>query len=96
MEERIKPLSDIEEGREVRIVGVAAGKMLKSRLEGMGITPGQTLRVLKNRWGPLLVEAMGRKLAIGRGQAEKILVEELTSPLPKGEPGNIGPEGDKG
>ena len=72
-----KPLSAVPEGKTVKVVGCAAGKMLRTRLEGLGITPGRTMKVLKNRWGPLLVEVMDRKIGIGRGQAEKILVEEL-------------------
>ena len=91
---RVKPLSQVSEGKEVRVVGCKAGKMLRTRLEGMGITAGQTLKVLNNRWGPVLVEAMGRKLAIGRGQAEKILVEELTSLSPERENGKTVPKGD--
>ncbi|HIC09697.1 MAG TPA: ferrous iron transport protein A [Aquificales bacterium] len=73
----VKPLSEVPEGKRVKVVGCSAGRMLKSRLAGLGITAGQTLTVLQNRWGPLLVEVMGRKIGIGRGQAEKILVEEL-------------------
>ncbi|RTZ59040.1 MAG: hypothetical protein DSZ31_04595 [Gammaproteobacteria bacterium] len=73
----VKRLSQIEEGKLVRIVGCEAGKGLKKRLEGLGLTSGRTLRVLKNGWGPVLVEVFGRKIGIGRGQAEKILVEEV-------------------
>jgi len=73
----IKPLSDVSEGKEVKVVGCRAGRMLKVRLEGLGIVPGQSLKVLQNRGkGPLLLEVMGRKIGIGRGQAEKIIVEE--------------------
>jgi len=72
----VKRLSQIEEGKLVRIVGCEAGG-LKKRLEGLGLTSGRTLRVLKNGWGPVLVEVFGRKIGIGRGQAEKILVEEV-------------------
>ena len=73
----VKPLSEVKSGKTVKVVSVNAGRMLRSRLEGMGILPGTTMRVLKNGWGPVLVEVMGRKIAIGRGQAEKIAVEEV-------------------
>ena len=73
----VKPLSEVKCGKTVKVVSINAGRMLRSRLEGMGIIPGSVLKVLKNDWGPVLVEVMGRKIAIGRGQAEKIAVEEL-------------------
>ena len=73
----VKQLSDVSEGKEVKVVGCRAGRMLKVRLEGLGIVPGRSLKVLQNRGkGPLLLEVMGRKIGIGRGQAEKIIVEE--------------------
>ena len=73
----VKPLLEVESGKRVKVVSINAGRMLRSRLDGLGIIPGTTIRVLKNGWGPVLVEVMGRKIAIGRGQAEKIEVEEL-------------------
>jgi len=73
----VKRLSQIEEGKLVKIVGCETGKGLKRRLEGLGLTSGRTVKVLKNGWGPLLIEVSGRKIGIGRGQAEKILVEEV-------------------
>ncbi len=70
-------LDQAEEGKEYRVLTFLGGKNLRCRLEGLGIFPGQTVKVLQNRWGPVLVEVMGRKIGIGRGQAEKILLEEV-------------------
>ncbi len=70
-------LSRAEEGKEYKVLSFLGGKNLRCRLEGLGIFPGQTIKVLQNRWGPVLVEVMGRKIGIGRGQAEKILLEEV-------------------
>ncbi len=71
-----KSLLDVEEGKEVRVKKVLGGRGIRCRLEGLGIYPGQTLKVLKSGWGPVLVEVYGRKIGLGRGQAAKILVEE--------------------
>jgi ferrous iron transport protein A len=73
----VKPLSEIPEGKTIKVVQIEGGRGIKCRLEGLGIYPGQTIKVLRNKWGPVLVESMGRKIAIGRGQANKILVEEI-------------------
>ncbi len=71
-----KTLLDVPEGREVTVKRIVSGKGLRCRLEGMGIYPGQRIKVLRNGPGPLLIEVFGRKIGIGRGQAAKILVEE--------------------
>ena len=44
----------------------------------MGFTPGARLRVIQNRGrGPLIVAVRDTRVALGRGEAEKILVERL-------------------
>jgi len=50
---------------------------LKKRLEDMGLTPGTKIAVVKSApfRGPLEVYVRGSRLAIGRGMAERILVE---------------------
>jgi len=64
----------------VRVKSIDACRSLRCRLEGLGILAGQEIRVLKNRRGPVLLEVYGRKVGLGRGQAQKIIVEE-TKPL---------------
>jgi len=73
-------LSTAKEGENYKVTSFLGGKSLRCRLEGLGIYPGQTLKVLQNRWGPVLVEVMGRKIGIGRGLAEKILLKPMTLP----------------
>jgi ferrous iron transport protein A len=78
MNNRMQTLSDTPEGRRVRVVGFTAGRGLRNRLAGLGIFTGQTLEVLRNSGrGPVLVEVMGRKIGLGRGESQKILVEEV-------------------
>ncbi len=74
-ENAFKTLLDVAEGEEVVVKRILGGRGIRTRLEGLGIVPGQRIRVLKSGWGPLLVEVYGRKIGIGRGQAAKILVE---------------------
>ena len=47
------------------------------RLEDMGLTPGTEVTVVKSApfSGPLEIRVRGSRLAIGRGMAERILVE---------------------
>ena len=74
-ENALRTLLEVTEGEEVVVKQILGGRGIRTRLEGMGIVPGQKIRVLKSGWGPLLIEVFGRKIGIGRGQAAKILVE---------------------
>jgi Fe2+ transport system protein FeoA len=48
------------------------------RLQEMGVIPGSVVEVLKNSFlGPVEISVKGSKLAIGRGIASKIVVEEI-------------------
>ena len=61
----------------VRVVSFSGGKSLHAKLTQHGIHPGDYLHVLRVAplGGPVLVECSGREIALGRGVAEKIIVE---------------------
>ena len=69
-------LVDSKIGEMVRVVGFSGGRM-KTKLLQVGLYPGDRLRVLREAplGGPLLVEAGGREMALGREVAALILVE---------------------
>jgi ferrous iron transport protein A len=59
------------------------GRRLAGRLAALGLTLGAELEVLQNSGrGPVLVQVRGTRLALGRGQAGKILVGEKRDELP--------------
>jgi len=69
-------LSRIDPGREVTLMEIEGGRGVRSKLYSMGLVPGVNLRVLnRNGPGPVMVAVKDSRLAIGRGMAEKILVE---------------------
>jgi len=71
-----RPLADIETAREVRLVSIDAGRGLMSRLASMGFLPGTAFTVKANRgFGPVIVALKGTRDMIGRGMAQKMLVE---------------------
>jgi ferrous iron transport protein A len=48
---------------------------LASRLAALGLIPGTVVTVLGNAGaGPVIIEARGGRLALGRGQAARIIV----------------------
>ena len=67
-----------------QIKNIAGGKKLKSKLTQLGLHVGDSVHVLRRApfGGPVLVECNGREIALGRGVAEKIIVEldECESP----------------
>lgn len=67
-------LSDADRG-EYRIVFLSTGRFRKRRLEDMGLGQGAVVWIDRRRSrGPVMVEAHGAKLALGRGIATRILV----------------------
>jgi ferrous iron transport protein A len=57
---------------------LAGGKAFASRLAALGLVTGTPFDMLQNRGrGPVLVLARETRIGLGRGEARKILVEEL-------------------
>jgi len=63
-------------GEVLRVVGVSNAKA-NARLLRVGLYRGDRLRLLREAplGGPLLVDAGGREIALGRALADKIIVE---------------------
>jgi len=79
MTDDITPLISLREGEEGIIQLVSGGAGLIGRLASLGITSGVKVRIVRNIGGPLLVTTNGTRIAIGRGQAQKIGVRRLTA-----------------
>jgi len=60
------------------VAGLPGSHGLARRLVALGITTGARIQVLHN-WGsgPVIVEVRGARLALGRGQAARILVRPV-------------------
>lgn len=73
----MKRLLQIQPGASVRVIDFDGGVSLRSKLTQYGIYPGDRLRLLRKAplGGPLLVECNEREIALGRGVADKIIVE---------------------
>jgi ferrous iron transport protein A len=73
----MKTLLQISPGNSVRVVDFDGGVHLRSKLTQYGIYPGDCLRLLRKApmGGPLLVVCNEREIALGRGVADKIIVE---------------------
>jgi len=70
------PLSQITQGQTVKLVKINAGRGLRMRLASMGILPDVKITVVNNRNpGPFMINVKGTKVMLGRGMADKILVQ---------------------
>ena len=75
----MKILTEIPVQKKVRIVDIFGGRNARQTLAQMGIGVGSQVIVRRNApfSGPILVENHGTTVAIGRGLASKIMVEEI-------------------
>ena len=71
-------LSSVPAGEAVRIQNMQGGHTFLSRLASLGFTPGAQLKVVQNFGrGPIIVNLRDTRVALGRGEAGKIIVERL-------------------
>jgi len=72
-------LSTVRSGESVQIEKMEGGHHFLSRLASLGFTPGARLKVLQNYGhGPIIVSLRDTRVALGRGEAKKILTRPLT------------------
>ena len=69
-------LLDLKPGERATFLGLHAGQSFWGRLIAMGFTPGVEVEMLQNhRHGPLLVSVRGTFVALGRGEAARVMIE---------------------
>lgn len=69
-------LSGVKKNDKCRIKQVIGGGHARKRLYELGLNSGAELKMVKNDFGPIIISKAGHKLAIGRGLAQHIVVEE--------------------
>jgi len=66
----------IDPGKEVTLININGGRRIRSKLYSMGLVPRVNFKILnRNGSGPVMIAIRDSRLAIGRGMAEKIIVE---------------------
>lgn len=69
------PLSSMLTGQIGTILDLSGGRGLIGRLAALGFTPGASVEMLQNySHGPLIVEVRDVRIALGRGEAQKVQV----------------------
>ena len=72
------PLAKCDNNKKLILRKIEGGVGIKNRLYSMGLIPGEIIKIINtDKKGPLIIEIKDTKIAIGRGMAMKILVEEV-------------------
>jgi len=74
------PITALADGEEGIIHDITGGHALISRLAGMGIALNTKIRFLHARGGLVVVQVAETRVALGSGEAAKILVTRLAPP----------------
>lgn len=78
--DRLLPLSELASGEKATFVDLRGGWGLKGRLTSLGFTPGVPILMVQNYgWGPVIVEVRDTRIALGRHEARRILVQRSQS-----------------
>jgi ferrous iron transport protein A len=76
--EQLLDLSTLSAGKQGIVYSLSGGHEFCSRVANLGFTPGAPLKILQNRGhGPVLVSVRGTMVALGRGEAARVLVREV-------------------
>lgn len=70
------PLAEIATGEAATLLVFQDGRTVNNRLASLGFTPGVRVNMTQNYGrGPLIVTVRGTRVALGRGEATRIIVE---------------------
>lgn len=73
------PLTSLSAGEVGVVRELVGGVGLRSRLATLGFIPGARLTMIQNfGYGPLIVNIRDTRIALGRGEAMKVLVERVS------------------
>lgn len=76
-------ITDLNEDEEGIIHAIQGGKGLTGRLAGMGLAVGSRVKILRNQGGLVLLLASETRIALGRGEAERITVFKAAAEVEK-------------
>lgn len=73
----MKSLDKLTNGQQGVVSSLAGGRTFLSRITAMGFTPDAGVSIIRNEGcGPLLVTLRDTQVALGRGEAAKIMMKE--------------------
>lgn len=80
MDDHTSSLVFLQTGEKATLLELGCGRNLSGRLTSLGFTPGVEVTMTQNyHHGPLIVTVRGMRVALGRGEATKMLVQRRPS-----------------
>jgi ferrous iron transport protein A len=77
-QQALKALSDLPESGQGVVRILRGGDEFTRRMVGLGFTPGAVVTILQNYGrGPLMVTVRDTRVALGRGEALRVLIEAV-------------------
>ena len=76
--QQVLRLSDLDAEEKGVVLSLQNGRAVNNRLVSLGFTPGVMVEMIQNYGrGPLMVTVRGTRVALGRGEASKIMVDRI-------------------
>jgi ferrous iron transport protein A len=74
-----RTLDQVYENKKATVIDIRGGQGIRQRLGQMGIHPGDIITMLRvgALGGPILIEVHSSQVALGKGIASKVIVEEM-------------------
>ena len=78
--DNVIPLSNLLPGETGLVQDLAGGRGFVGRLAALGFTPGAEVTMVQNFGrGPIIVLVRDTRIALGRGEARKVLIRRFVS-----------------
>jgi ferrous iron transport protein A len=75
----LQPLNQLPKGGKGIVHHLSGGRRISNRLLVLGFTRGAEITVIQNPgFGPVIVYVRDSRIALGRGEANKVMVDKLT------------------
>ena len=72
-----KNLINMKANQTGTIFNIGSGCSARKRLLELGLNKGTRVTVMKNDYGPIIINAHGSKLALGRGLARDVIINAI-------------------
>ncbi len=75
---RITALAAIKRNEQCRVITIAGGEGMRSKMYNLGVHETERVKVVQNRgFGPLVIDIGGTRLILGRKMAERLWVARM-------------------
>lgn len=75
-------LNQLDKLKIGKVIEIKGGHGLRNKLDGLGIREGCIIKKISKigTAGPVVIKIGNTQIAIGKGMAEKIIIEEINEP----------------